>query len=118
MVVEQFIRDSDNLIKLTLTEDDIAVSGTWTALDIFLDDALFIHRTVDGNGVTLNTVTGVLTIAPGDLTAPEKAAFALLAAGHNYPVEIVVTSATNDDGAVFGGTGSERLYFSISDNPL
>jgi hypothetical protein len=35
----------------------------------------------------------------------------------NYRVQIIVTSINNDDGAVFGGDGSDRIVFLISDKP-
>ena len=118
MPAEYFIRESDNQIKLTLTEDDIAISGAWSALDIFIADVLYIHRTGDGDGISLDTGTGLLTITPGDLTTNEKDAIALMAENHYYPVKIVVTSVLNDDGAVFGGAGAEVLLFHISDKPV
>ena len=117
MATEYFIRDSDNLIKLTLTEDGVPISGAWSAVDIVVDGTTVIHRTGDGNGVTLDTTTGLLTISPGDLTADEKALFAVFTPERIYRTQIVVTSALNDDGAVFGGPGSELLYFYISDKP-
>lgn len=116
MPVEQFIRNSDNLIKLTLTEDDVAISGAWSSLDIVIG-GVTIHRTGDGNGVTLDTTNALLTISPGDLTTGEKDALALLQSHRSYETQIVVTTVLNDDGAVFGGSGSEPLYFHISDKP-
>lgn len=115
-VLEQFIRDSDNQIKLTLTEDDEPISGIWTGLDIHFG-GVTISRAADGNGVSLNTSTGILIISPGDLTTDEKAAIALLRADRNYRAQIVVTSTLNDDGAVFGGNGSTAILFHISDKP-
>lgn len=115
MPVQHFIRDSDNLIKLTLTEDDEAITGAWSELDIYIGN-VHIHRTADGDGVSLDTSTGLLTISPGDLTTDEKAELALLRRW-SYKTQIVVTSVLNDDGAVFGGDGSETLYFNISDKP-
>lgn len=117
MPIEYFVRDSDNQIKLTLTEDAVAISGAWTGLDIFVDGTLVITRTTNGNGITLDTGTGLLTITPGDLTTLEKTAFGLFAAGEYHEVQLVVTSSINDDGAVFGGAGAEPLYFFISDKP-
>lgn len=118
MAIEQFIRNSDNQILLTLTEDRVAVTGAWTGVDIFFDNELVIHRTVDGDGVTFSTVTGILTINPGDLTTAEKTAIDLLDAERFYRTKIVITSSTNDDGAVFGGAGAaDPLYFYISDKP-
>lgn len=115
-VLERLIRNSDNQIKLTLTEDGVNISGLWSALDIFFGDVT-IHRTANGDGVTLSAVTGVLTINPADLTVDEKAAIDLLSSGRNYRAQIVVTSTTNDNGAVFGGDGSTAIYFHISDKP-
>lgn len=118
MVTEQFVRNSDNQIKLTLTEDGSPIAGEWDALDIFIGDDIQIHRDADGNGVTLSTTTGLLTINPGDLTTDEKAALdELRTAGYRYRVRIVVFSAVNDDGAVFGNTSGESIYFVMSDNP-
>ncbi len=116
-VIEQFIRGSDNQIKVILTEDGSPIVGEWTDLEIFVDGVSMITRTVDGDGVTLSAITGVLTINPGDLTAPEKALFDALTAYQFYPVEIVVTSTAADDGAVFGGNGSTRIKFQVSDKP-
>jgi hypothetical protein len=117
-VIEQFIRDSDNQIKLTLTEDGAAVSGAWSELDVIINGDVVLHRTADGDGVSFATDTGILIIQPGDLTNDEKAAIDLLRANQAYPVQIVVTSILNDDGAVFGGAGSTKILFHISDKPL
>lgn len=117
MPVEYLIRNSDNQIKLTLTEDDIAITGAWTSLDIFIDGTLVINRIGDGNGVTFDTTTGLLTLTPGDFTAPEKAILATFAAEEYHDTQIVVTTALNDDGAVFAGAGSDLLLFYISDKP-
>lgn len=100
-----------------MTEDDIAITGAWTAIDIFIGDADVIHRTADGDGVTFGTATGLLTITPGDLTTAEKAALALLAAEQYHGTQIVITSALNDDGAVWAGAGADPLYFFVSDKP-
>lgn len=114
MAIEYFIRGSDNQIKLTLTEDDVAIFGAWTALDIHIGSKS-IHRDGDGDGVSLDTATGLLTISPGDLTVEEQADIALLTANCMYRTRIVVTSTLNDDGAVFGGAGADPLYFHVSD---
>jgi hypothetical protein len=116
MPIEYLIRDSDNLIKLTLTEDDVAISGAWSALDIDIGGVM-IHRTADGDGVALDTSTGILTLSPGDLTADEKAALAELSTQKHHRGRIVLTTTLNDDGVVFGGAGSEPLFFHISDKP-
>lgn len=115
-VIEQLIRDSDNLIKLQLTEDGAAISGAWTGLDITFG-GVTITRTADGDGVTLSTATGILSISPGDLKTTEKSAIDLLQVGNSYRAQIVVTSTLNDDGVVFGGQGSTAILFAISDKP-
>lgn len=112
MIVEHFIKGSENRVVLTLTEDGVAISGAWTQLDIFIGD-LQITRLVDGDGVSLDPVTGILTIIPADLTEDLSA----LLAGSRHRVQIVVTDATNDDGAVFGGDDSDQLTFFISEKP-
>ena len=115
-MLEQLIRNSDNLIKLTLKEDGVAISGAWDELDVWIG-GVQIHRIVDGDGITLSDSTGLFTLSPGDLTAPEKAALDLLPTGR-YRAQIIVTSALNDDGAVFGGEGSGGIFFQISDKPV
>ncbi len=114
-VVEQFIRGSDNIVKLTLTEDGTAITGAWTGLSVYVG-GIAITRAADGNGVALSTSTGILTISPGDLTAPEVASLATLEANHLYPVQIVVTSSANDDGAVWQPPDA-RILFHITDKP-
>lgn len=110
-VTEPFIKGSDNQIVLTLTEDGQAISGAWTQIDIFIGHAAKITRNADGNGVALDTATGVLTITPGDLVED------LAALSGKYRVQIVITDPTNDDGAVFGGADSDQLFFMFSEKP-
>ncbi len=117
MSIEYFIRGSDNQIKLTLTEDDEPVFGAWDAVDIYFGGKT-IHRDNDGDGVSLDTATGVLTIAPGDLTDGEQADIATLVPNRMYRARIVITTTLNNDGAVFGGAGSDPLYFHVSDKPI
>lgn len=118
IVLEQFIRNSDNQIKLTLTEDEEAISGAWSELDIWIQD-VHIHRTADGDGVELNTSTGVLILTPSDLLPAELDAVAELSTMRPHRVRIVVTSVLNDEGVVFGGgTGAAmNIYFHVSDKP-
>jgi hypothetical protein len=116
-VVERLVRNSDNLIKLTLTEDGAAISGAWTSLEVHIGDTIVFTRSANGNGITLSVTTGVLTIDPADLSAPELTQLDTLVAGQFYKVRIVVYSASNDDGAVFCGPGSTLLMFHISDKP-
>lgn len=114
-VVEQLIRGSDVQIKLTLTEDGLPISGAWDSIEIYIGDVL-IERNADGDGVSLSTSTGVLILTPADLTTLEKTALDALNF-QLYPVRIVVVSTLNDDGVVFGGNGSTRILFNISDRP-
>lgn len=120
-LIERFVRDTDNQVSITLTESGTPISGAWTGLDIFigagLSEQVTLTRSSDADGVTLATGgTGVLTINPGDLTAEEKTAVDALLLNHKYRVKIVVTTSTNDDGAVFPDEDS-RLYFLIHDKP-
>jgi hypothetical protein len=115
MLTEYFIRNSDNAIKLTLTEDGVAISGTWTGLDIIIG-SVTLHRTANGDGITLNSSTGLLTLNPGDLLPAEITLINALQKGFQ-PVQIVVTSAANDDGTVFGGSANDRIRFFVSDKP-
>lgn len=117
MPIEQFIRRSDNLIKLTLTEDGDPVSGAWDAIDIIIGGIL-IHREADGDGVSFDTATGLLTISPGDLTPDEQDALDVFCAKTYQRTQIIVTTTLNNDGAVFGGEGCEILFFHISDKPI
>ena len=116
MIKEYLIRNSDNAIKMTLTEDGVAISGTWTALDVWIG-TVNLHRTVNGSGLTLNSSTGLLTLNPGDLLPQEVTDLGRLRVGY-YTVKIVVTSSINDDGAVFGATASDQIRFYIDDKPI
>src|SRR5688572_27020675 len=116
MPIENFIRGADNQIKLTLTEDGEAISGAWTGLDIWIG-SVQLTRAEDGDGITLDTATGLLTITPANLTTDEKTELDSLSIRIGYRVKIIVTSALNDDGAVFGGDGSEKIIFMMSDKP-
>lgn len=115
-VVEDFIRGSDNQIKLQLTEDDDPILGAWSGLDIHIGDVV-LTRTASQDGIVLSEATGVLTINPADLDPAELTALEALRAGVSYKVKIVLTSVLNDDGVVFGGAGSTRIYFNIVDKP-
>lgn len=115
MLTEYFIRNSDNAIKLTLTEDGVPISGSWTALDVSIG-TVTLHRSGDGDGLSLGFADGLLVIDPGDLLPAEITALAALQKGFQ-PVQIVVTSAVNDDGAVFGGSANDRIRFFVSDKP-
>lgn len=112
---DHFIRDSDNIISLTLTEagSPIASSPTEITVDIG-DGALVVTRTPDGNGISFSG--GVLEISPGDLT--EAVDIAALVAGMVYPVEILIKTAGDLNGVVFGGADSiNKQFFQIHDIP-
>lgn len=115
-VVEQLIRHSDVQIRLQLTEDGLPTFGAWDSLEIYIGDVL-IERAADGDGVELSTATGILVITPANLTALEKTALDALNYHALYRVRIVVFSTLNDDGVVFGGSGSTHILFKISDRP-
>ena len=115
-VLEHIIRDTDNQVTMTLTEDGSAITGAWTGLSVWIG-SVELDRVADADGITLSTSTGVLTINPGDLEAGEKTALAALTAGKRYRGRITVTTAVNDDGAVFGGDDSPSIYFVLSDKP-
>ena len=115
-LTENFVKDSNNIISLTLTEDGTAISGAWTDLDIdFYRNgtlALNISRTADGTGVALNTSTGILTINPAQLSET----LTDLIAGVLYRIFITVKDSTNPEGAIFGAEDStSRLYFLVTD---
>ncbi len=116
MISEQLVRHSDNQIRLILTEDGDPITGAWTSIEIFLG-GISILRTQNEDGITLSTTTGLFTLNPADLTAPEVLLLDTLTAGVGYRVQIVIKSAINDDGAVFGGEGSDSIFFFISDKP-
>lgn len=117
MVTEHFVKDTNNVITLTLTENGVGISGTWTSLEIRIGGLVTITRSSDGDGITLNTTTGVLTIDPGDLLAAEKAAYANLLPGNLYRTYVSVFDSGNDDGVDFGADDSEDgpLFFLVSD---
>lgn len=109
---QYLIRNSDTQIKLQLLEDDVAISGAWTQVDVHIG-SVTITRNADGNGVALSTGDGTLTLTPADITEDLSG----LVAGRTYRGYVVVTDAINDDGIVWGNDGHDRLFFVISDKP-
>jgi hypothetical protein len=110
---DYFVRGSDNIITMTLTEDGSAIASSPTEISIDIGDVT-ITRTPDGNGVSF--AAGVLEITPGDLT--ETAALATLVAGQIYPVLITIKTAGDLNGVVFGAADSiNKQWFEISDLP-
>lgn len=116
-ILEQFIRGSDNQIKLALTEDGSAVFGAWTGLEIHFAGVV-LERSASGDGVELSESTGVLTITPANLLPDELTAIEAIPEWTYHRVQIIVTGSLNDDGAVFGGSGSTSIIFHISDKPV
>lgn len=114
-ITEHFIKGSDNEITLTLTEDEAAISGAWTDLDIDLcapndlsTTVLNISRASNSNGIELTS--GVLSIVPGALTET----LTPLVVGRLYRVFVTVKTATQTYGADFGrGDSTNQLYFLV-----
>jgi len=107
-ITEHFIKDSDNLITLTLTEDGSAITGSWTQVDVYIGPVT-ISRTSEVGGITFSN--GVLTIQPGNLTEDLTALTVGL-----HRVYIVVISGSNINGVYFGADDStDSLYFQVSD---
>lgn len=110
-LTEHFIKGSDNAIKLTLTEDGSALSGSWARLEVWIG-SLEIQRTSESNGIAFSA--GVLSITPADLTED----LSTLIAGRLYRMQVVVANAGGDE-FVFGGNDSaNKVYFEISDKPV
>ena len=111
---DYFIRDSDNILSMTLTEDGDAILVTPTEIDIiFGDSVVVINRTPDGNGIAYSG--GVLEITPSGLTED----LSDLIAGHLYKMKFVIK--TNEDlaGVVYGGNDSvNKQFFLVSDSPV
>lgn len=116
-VTEHFIKGSDNVITLTLTEAGSALSGSWSSVDVDVCDILSgqlvlnIHRTSNTAGVGFTD--GVLTIKPGQLSEDLNA----LLVGVLYRVFVTVTIAsTQPEGVDFGrGDSANALYFLVEE---
>lgn len=107
VVLEKFIKGSDNEITLNLLEADSPVMLSWTSLTIQVG-SFSITRSGNGNGVDFTD--GVLTITPGDLTEDVSA---LANVRHRVYVDVISPSTPNS--VVFGADDSESaLYFSVS----
>ena len=109
---DYFIRGSDNIISMTLTEDGDPIATSPTEINVVFG-GITITRTPDGNGISFSG--GVLEITPGDLTED----FSGLISGKLYPVEVVIKGPGDLNGVVFGGTDSiNKQFFLIDDNPV
>ena len=115
---EYFIKDSDNQVIVTLTEDDVAISTTPTEVNIVMykawsaQPALTITRTsFPDNGV--NYASGVVTITPRSLSED----LSVLTGGHVYRVVITVKSVAETSGVNYGaGDSDDKLWFLVSDS--
>lgn len=117
-VTEHLVKESDNIITMTLTEDDVAVTGSWTQIDVHMLDlrdasVLTITRTSEADGIGFSS--GILTITPGDLTED----LSVLNANNLYRSYIQVTSSSALNGDYFGGsdTNDTKLYLYVTDPP-
>ena len=110
-LIDHFIKGSNNIISLSLQEDNEDIASVPTGIDIFIGDVQ-ITRSPDGNGVTYTA--GVVDINPGLLTEDLTS----LVAGNQYRVYVTITTAQDVQGVVFGGDDSDdKLYFNVSDAP-
>lgn len=116
-VLERLIRNSDNQIKLILTEDGDPIAGAWEEISVHIGRDVVLTRTASGDGIEFSE-TGVLIIIPADLMTSEIAALDALPIDTYQRVRIVLTSVLNDQGVVFGGSGSTAIIFHVSDKPV
>lgn len=108
-VTEYFIKNSDNAITLTLTEDGNPAVISWTSLTVQIG-TVSITRAADGDGITF--ASGILTIIPGQLTED----LTDLRADDTLRVFVRVISAGAPTGVIFGADDSDSvLQFAISD---
>lgn len=108
-VTEHLIKDSDNVITVTVLEDNSPLAGSWVNLEINIGNGtVVITRTTDENGVGF--LNGVLTINTSELTENLDA----LIEGNLYPVVIQVKDSGSTDGYHYGALDSaDRLWFEI-----
>ena len=107
-IVRNFIKGSDNVVQVTLTEDDAAITTTWTQLKIYVG-AVTITRTANGDGVSLTS--GVLQITPAELSE----SLATLT-NDKHRVLIRLRDSGNPNGVYFAADDSdEHLYFNVTD---
>lgn len=114
-ITEAFIKGSNNLITLTLTEDDVPISTDWTELAILIYNphtgilVSTITRTSSSDGVIFSG--GILTINPGLMTE----LLTELVAERLYRVKIRIKDAGHQVGVWFGDEDSkDRLYFIVT----
>ena len=115
-ITEHFLKSTNNIITLALTEDGTGISSTWTDLDISICDPdslveqLNISRAANGDGIALTTDTGILTIDVGRLIEDLSTVFV----GRLYRVFITVQDSLNPQGMRFGkGDTASRLFFRV-----
>jgi hypothetical protein len=110
VTVEQFLRGTNNIIELTLTDEGQAVPNLQLATQVDLNiGGLLITRTSSGQGINYNLGGGVIVINPGLI--PEDLTSLPIA---QLPTTITVYDQGNQQGVRFGGPDSEpELMFSV-----
>jgi len=113
---DSFIKGSNNIITMTLTEDGSPIGSSPTQIDIdFLDVLtgaviLNITRSPTGTGITFSG--GVLEIEPGLMGEP----LTELVAGELYRIIITIITASEVQGVIYGGDDSDaKQFFLVSD---
>jgi len=112
---DYFVRNSDNVITLSLTENDSVISSNATEIVIKMYQgyssqvALTITRTPDGDGVTYSA--GVLEVEPSGLTET----LTTLVDGRVYSVTVLIKTVLEPDGVLFGGADSDdKMFWHVS----
>jgi hypothetical protein len=112
---EQFIRGSNNLIELILTEDDDPILGVWNTVRIHIGRPsveIWERNSPGGDGITFDS--GVLAINPGLLLPGESDDLD----EDLYPLWITVESSADVQGVDFGAPDSEdQFFFQVTDRP-
>lgn len=116
---ENFIKGSNNVIELTLTEDNAAIDGVWNTLSIYIGNPALVTIT-RANGdpeAGVNFTNGLLTINPGKLGLSQSELDALVV-DELYPVWIKIVSSIDSEGVDFGAPDSiDTLSFWVSERP-
>lgn len=107
---EPFLRGTNNLVELVLTEDGSPVPNLQLATQIDVNiGGLVLTRNGSGQGVDYSQGQGLVVLNPGEI--PED--LTDLPIGW-LPATITVFDPTNVQGVRFGGIDSDpRLYFSV-----
>lgn len=117
-LTDYLIKNSENAITLTLTEDSSAIGVSPTEISISLykgyssTRALEITRSPTGDGVAYSS--GVVTITPVDLTED----LSTLIDGQLYRAVFLIKTSSQPDGVVFGGNDSaNKIWLMVSTAP-